>query len=179
MQNSRLLIVGIALGWLAIACEPRATEEETKEMCSKLVELRGEVEVVTVKDAITVLDESYAQKEKEILAQKQTALTNLDGELTEALGEVKKDDEKTKVENEFAARRETLNAAYAAKLDELKPEREAEADKITQRAELSRAEWEKAVDACLSDPLIKGTTQRVANCRLQSASLDEFWNSCR
>ncbi|MCP4675737.1 MAG: hypothetical protein GY854_09575 [Deltaproteobacteria bacterium] len=179
MKRTTLVFGVIVVGFCAVACLPDATQEEMEQMCGKLVELRGEVEVVTVTDAVTVVKKEYQKKHLELTEKKAAELKDLGQRREEALAKAADDEEKAKIEKEMTAEKEAIIARYLPQIEELNPQRETAVKDVSKKAQQSKAEWDEAMGECIATSQKEGVKQKVAQCRTDAKNLDQYWNSCR
>ncbi|MCP4606160.1 MAG: hypothetical protein GY847_37545 [Proteobacteria bacterium] len=179
MKKTALVILGVLIGICTTSCLPDATDEEIKQMCGKLVELRGEVDVVTVTDAVTVVKKEYTQKQQELEKKQAEALKYWEQENEETLSKASTDAEKKKIEEEIAKGKEEIITKYKVKLENLNPLQNTEIKKVTVSAQRSQADWEEAVGKCVTSSKAEGVKQSIAQCRIAAMSVDKYWNACR
>ncbi len=179
MKKTALVFGVVLVGFCAAACLPDATQEEMEQMCGKLIDLRGEVDVVTVTDAVTVVKKEFQKQHLELQEQQASELKDLGQEREEALAKAANDEEKEKIEKEMAAEKEAIIAKYKPQIEQLNPRRDTAIKEVTKEAQQTRAEWEQAVGECVATSQNEGVKQKTAKCRLNAGSLDEYWNSCR
>jgi hypothetical protein len=172
-------VLMICMGGLAMACMPDATPEEMNQMCQNLVELRGEVELVTVSDAVSSVKEDFAEKEANLKTRQQKAIEGITVRKTEALTQAADDEDKKKLEEEFAGQVVASNEKYEAEIKGLEPRLAEEEKEATTQANASRAKWDGLVDECVATSQKEGVKQKTAQCRIAAKSSDEYWNSCR
>ncbi len=179
MKKATLVFGVILVGLCAVACLPDATQQEMEQMCGKLIDLRGEVEIVTVTDAVTVVKKEYQKRHQELAGKQAGELETLGQENEEALAKAANDEEKAKIEKEMTAAKEAIIARYKPQIEQLKPQRDTAVKEVAQKAEQSKAKWEEAIAECVATSKKEGVMQKVAQCRVNAQSLDQYWNACR
>lgn len=178
---NKLLKAGLLflVGALSASCISKATEDEVKQMCENLVRLRGEVELVTVSDAITVVEEDYKRRRQQLDTMKEQDIKDWDDELSAKLADAENEDEKAKLRKEYAERQKEVIARYEPQIVELEPSKKEAMERAKQRAKDSEMAWVSEVDRCVSSALEEGVNQTVAQCRITAESTDKYWNGCR
>jgi hypothetical protein len=163
----------------ASGCIPDATDAEIQEMCEKLTELRGEVQLVTVSEAITVVEKEYAQKKAKLEKRRDASLNAAEAAHQEELGEADSPEAKAKLAKKHEERKKEIDERFEQQVAELTPglkeaKKEASAD-----ASRKQGEWQEHVDKCIDESKQQGVKQPVAQCRIKAKSTDTYWNRCR
>jgi DNA anti-recombination protein RmuC len=177
--------LGLALvACFLISCITKATEEETKQACKILLELRGEYDIVSVEDAVKDIEEDYKVKETEILDQKAAALQLTNAEHEEKLAKIDEkdkdeaDEEKKKLLEDIEKKKTETDENFAHLLERLKTDKENDITEAKEKAAESADEVKTAIDGCVSKSLADGMSQKMALCRANAQTIDKYWNGC-
>lgn len=200
-MNKLAVILSVGFfGALCTSCTPDATEQELKAMCENLVELRGEVKLIKLDEAIAEVEEDFAQREKnnkraaemekedwdvELEAKLKEMRAAMDAGASEDEDEDEEEEEKPTEEDiqalkeKYEAKKVETDKRYAERAKEFGPDKELGLKAVREKAEKAKAVFDKAVDECLAEAKQEAVTQPVAQCRAKATSRDEYWNKCR
>jgi hypothetical protein len=178
---SKLAYIAVLLcsGLLLAACIEKASEEQHNKMCENLVKLRGEVDTSTAEERTVKVNEKFAKEEKRLVDWMEKDLNGWDEELNSKLAEIKDENEKKALVEEYDKKKEDTKAQHIPGIEELKPQKEAALKEAKKKAEESRVAWTKAVGECMTAAVKEGTSKKVAECRIGATSVDQYWNMCR
>ncbi len=179
MRKLGSVMVFFIIGVFMISCLPKATDEESKQMCENLVKLRGEIEMVTVKDAVNVVQKDFTSQKADLEKRKTRELEVLDEELNARLGEVKDDKEKEPIKEEYTKHKQEVETRYAGKIEGLAPAKAKAEQDAKEKAQAAAQQAAEAVETCVAESQKDGVTQKVAQCRISASNTDEYWNVCR
>ncbi|MCP4603832.1 MAG: hypothetical protein GY847_25490 [Proteobacteria bacterium] len=171
-------LLGLVVCFMS-SCLPEATEEETNQMCDRLIELRGVIDIVTISDAITVVEKDYKEKSEQVLEHQKSTIEGLEIERDESLTNAKNDDQKKQINEDFEKNKQAVIKKYTLRLNALEPTKQTSIEKAKDKAAASNAEQEQAVQTCAKQSKAEGTSQKKAKCRIEATSLDQYWNACR
>ncbi len=162
-----------------VSCVTKATEDECKQMCENLIGLRGQIDMSTVAERTAKVEESFKREEKRLKDWLKRDLDAWDEELKAKLAELKKDDEKKKLTEEYEKKKEVTRQKHLPGLKELGPKKETAINEAQKKAAESKAEFDKAVEECRDDAVKEGVPQSAVQCRIKATSTDQYWNVCR
>jgi uncharacterized protein (DUF4415 family) len=174
-----MVIVLAALGAsLAAGCIERPTDQELDQMCRHLEELRGEVDTTPIDQVIGDLEKGFTARLDKLQSETDAALKAVDAELEERLKAAANDDEKEKLNAEYAPRKDQAAKDTDAAMQALSTERKDAIAKAQAEAEAGKAKLEQNVKKCKTDKISSDISRETARCRINAKSVDDFWNKC-
>ena len=87
-------------------------------------------------------------------------------------------EEKKKLEEEYTKKKDDIAAKRAKDLEKLGPAKKKAEARIKEKAAKAKAKKEEEAKKCVDEAKAKGVTQKVAKCRIEAKSADEYWNKC-
>ena len=181
MKKLGTVLVAVVALVFAASCAKKATPDECKKSCAKLVELQKAANPQPpAEDPIAKVNADFQKKLQDLQTAQAQAIQALDQELQGKLAEEKADKDALKKEfdekknakaQEFAPQFQALNQA---KNDAVKAATDAKA----KADEAAKAAADKELNAC-GDKCVKDrTTKAKVDCQLKAAKLEDF-NKCK
>jgi Zn-dependent oligopeptidase len=161
------------------ACEPPAGDEALGRMCENLVKLRGEVKVKTDAEVQAEVEERFAQTKKRLEDWLARDLASWDKELEAKLRTIEDKEEKQRISEEYAKKKEITRQQHLPGIAELEPKKTAALEEAEKKQAAARQNFGQRVEACVADARAAGTSQKLAQCRIEATSKDAYWNKCR
>jgi recombinational DNA repair ATPase RecF len=172
----------VLLAVLAGGCLPAATDQEIEKMCENLVRLRGEADLTPVEERIAAIDKDIAARKAGLESRHAQTVEGLDRDLAARLaeiGEQAKPEDRAAIEQEIATRKADAETQRAEALSRLEPDREARVAEAREKLEQAKATAKTAIEDCAGKARTEGVTQKLAQCRAEAGSTDQYWNQCR
>jgi hypothetical protein len=171
----------LAVPLLLAACSEPATDAEIGEMCAKLVELKGDINVAPPDAAIAAAEKEAADQLAKVGPEKDAALKALDTELAAKLAENKKmkKEEQQKLNDECAAKKKAAEDAAVGKIAQIGKEKDTAISNAKIKAEEAKAAREKAIADCKTESATYGVTKEIVQCRIKADTADTYWNKCK
>lgn len=170
-------------------CEPKASEEELKQMCETLTKVRGEVTVPSVGELTQEINQSYEQKEKKLLAWKARDMNGWDEELAAKLKDLetdteeKGDDEETmtpeKLKEMYAKKKEIGAKQFDDDLLKLTVEKKNKLTGVEDVVKAAQAEFDSKTMECVKAAGTEQISKTLAQCRIAAPDKDTYWNKCK
>jgi hypothetical protein len=157
----------------------QATESELKGMCENLIELRGEIDLSEESVLVANVEEDFKKERKRLLDWKARDLKGWDDELAAELKNIEDDEEKKKLTEEYAKKKEITASRHDPGIDALDGKKTAAIEAAKKKVVENKAAFEKAVAECVTEAQKEGISQKMAQCRIKADSADKYWNSCR
>jgi len=179
MKRVSTVILLVFVGSIVVSCLPKASEEECRQMCENLVNLRGENNLVTVSDAISVVEKDYVMKEQSLKERMEQEITAWDNEMNDKITGVEKETDKAEIKKEYKKKKAEVKKRYKPQIEKLGPSKKEAINEAKEKAAASENEVKIAVDQCAEKAVKEGTTQKVAQCRINATTSDKYWNGCR
>jgi phage host-nuclease inhibitor protein Gam len=173
-----VLVIAIASTAAAAGCVEPPTEQELDQMCRHLEVLRGEVSTTPLDQTIGDLETQFTARLEKLQGEADAALKAVDAELEAKLKETKTDDEKAKLNEEYAPKKDAAAKNIDAEMQALANERKGAIAKATADAEAAAKKLEENVKKCKTDRISADVSQETAQCRLKAKTVDDFWNKC-
>jgi hypothetical protein len=179
MKGRTAFIVVAALGVsLAAGCMERPTDQELDTMCRHLEELRGEVDTTPIDEVIGELEKSFTARLEKLQGEIDAALKAVDAELEEKIKAAASDEEKEKLNAEYAPKKDEAAKNTDAAMQALSSERQSAIAKARADAEAGKAKLEENVKKCKTDKISSDISKETAQCRIGAKTVDDFWNKC-
>jgi hypothetical protein len=179
----KMLVFTIVVGAPVIlaACSEPATDAEIGEMCAKLVQLKGDIDLTPPDAAIAAAEKDAATQLAKVAPEKDAALKALDTELAAKLAENKKmkKEEQQKLNDEYAARKKAAEESATAKIALIGKEKDTAISHAKIKAEEAKAAREKAIADCKTESATYGVTKEIVECRIKADTVDTYWNKCK
>jgi len=176
----RLIVVifAAACASLAAGCVEKPTEQELDQMCRHLEELRGEVDTTPIDQIVGDLEKQFNARLEKLQTETDVALKAVDAELAEKLKTAATDDDKEKLNAEYAPKKDQAAKDTDAAMQALSTERKDAIAKAKSEAEAGKAKLEENVKKCKSDKISSDVSRETAKCRIEAKTVDDFWNKC-
>ncbi|MDD5309005.1 MAG: hypothetical protein PHU25_16955 [Deltaproteobacteria bacterium] len=181
MKKMLSIAIVMAVPLFLGACSEPATDAEIGEMCARLVELKGEIDVAPPDAAIAAAEKDAADQLAKIGPAKEAALKALDAELAAKLAEnkkMKKEDQK-KLADEYAAKKKAAEEAAAAKIAQIGKEKDTAVSHAKIKAEEATAARAKAIETCKTESATYGVSKEIVQCRIKADTVDTYYNKCK
>ncbi len=179
MKNLILTAVFCFVGTVVVSCIPAATDAEIGQMCENLVGLRADGPLPVEKDLLASIDEDFKAQEKKLVDWRAKDLKGWDDELAAKLKEAESDEEKAKLNEDYAKKKEITSKQFDPDLQALGPNKEAAVKAAREKIADKKAERDEEVKKCVEEAATEGPSQQVAQCRIKADSTDAYWNQCR
>jgi hypothetical protein len=173
-----VFVFAAACAALAGGCMDRPTDQDLDQMCRHLEELRGEVDTTPVDQIVGDLDKQFTARLEKLQSEADTALKAVDADLDAKLKEAKTDDEKAKLNEEYAPKKDQAAKNIDTEMQALATERKDAVAKAKSEAEAGKAKLEENVKKCKTDKISSDVSKETAQCRIKAKSVDDFWNKC-
>jgi chemotaxis protein histidine kinase CheA len=178
-MRGMFIAISVALGaLLAAGCIERPTDQELDEMCRHLEQLRGEVDTTPIDEKIGELEKDFTARLEKLQGETDAALKAVDAELEEKLKAATTDEEKEKLNAEYAPKKDDAAKNTDAAMQALATERKDAIAKARADAEAGKAKLEENVKKCKTDKISSDISKETAKCRIDAKSVDDFWNKC-
>jgi colicin import membrane protein len=183
----KLVTVFVAVVALAFAaCAKKATPDEVKKACAKLVELeKAATPAPVAEDAAVKINQDFAQKMQALRTAQGEALKAVDDECVkakEALPKKAKADDVAKADEACNANKNAKAQEFAPQFAELNKQKvealKAAADAKAKAEADAKAQSDKDLAACADKGVKDRTTKAKVDCQLKAAKLDDF-NKCK
>jgi hypothetical protein len=169
-----------AVGSLAMsACAEPPTEQELDDMCRHLETLRGEIDTTPVIDIAAKIEKDVATRLEAMQKESDAALKAVDDELQAKLATAASDDEKEKLNEEYAPKKDEAAKKFDAQMQALSVERTESIKKAGEKAEADQKALEENIKKCKADKKTADISKTAALCRIKAKTVDEFWNTCK
>lgn len=182
MTRLTTILTGVFLAASLSGCLPKATDQEIEQMCENLVKLRGGADLTPLEERIARIDkELEARKgdiEKRYETEAEALARNLEGRLAE-LGEDATEEEQAAIEESDAERKAEAARNRDEALEHLGSDREQRVAEAGKRLEQGRSKAAAGIRECADEARAVGVTQKLAQCRIEATSTDQYWNLCR
>jgi len=165
-----------ALGSLsAISCAEPPTEQELDDMCRNLEKVRGEIDTTPVIEIAGKIEKEFTDRLDALQKESDTALKAVDDELQTKLAAATTDDEKAKLNEEYAPKKDEAAKKFDDAMQALSIERTDAMKKAGEKAEKDQKALEENIKKCKTDKKTADTSKPVAQCRIKAKTVDEFW----
>jgi len=179
MTRRLAIIVIAALGAsLAAGCIERPSEQELDQMCRHLEELRGEVDTTPVDQIVADLEKGFTARLEKLQGETDAALKAVDAELEAKLKAATTDEEKAKLNAEYAPKKDQAAKDTDKAMQDLANERKDAIAKAQAEAEAGVAKLGENIKKCKTDKISSDISKETALCRIKAKAVDEFWNNC-
>jgi hypothetical protein len=179
-MSRHLVFVSLAglIALLPAGCVEKPTDQELDQMCRHLEELRGEVNMKPIDEVVGELEKDFTARLEKLQTEADAALKSVDAELEAKLKEAKTDEEKAKLNEEYAPKKDQAAKDTDAAMQGLADERKDAIAKAKAEAEADKAKLEENVKKCKTDRISSDISRETARCRTGAKTVDEFWNKC-
>ena len=179
MKNLVIASVFCFVGTLVVSCVPAATDGEIAQMCENLVGLRADGPLPVEKDLLARVEEDFKAREKKLVDWRAKDLKGWDDELAAKLEKAENDEEKAKLNEDYAKKKEVTSKQFDPDFQALGPSKEAAIKEAKKKVVDEKAERDEEIKKCVTEAKNEGISQKVAQCRIKADSTDAYWNQCR
>ena len=179
MKNLILTAVFCFVGTVVVSCIPAATDAEIGQMCENLVGLRADGPLPVEKDLLARVEEDFKAREKKLVDWRAKDLKGWDDELAAKLEKAESDEEKAKLNEDYAKKKEITSKQFDPDFQALGPSKEAAVKEAKKKVADEKAGRDEEVKKCVGEAKNEGISQQVAQCRIKADSTDAYWNQCR
>ncbi len=180
MKKHLAVLVLFALASLAFAgCAEPPTDQDLDDMCRHLETLRGEIDTTPVIDIAAKIEKDIAARLETLQKESDAALKAVDDELQAKLAAATTDDEKEKLNEEYAPKKDEAAKKFDAQMQALSVERTESIKKAGEKAERDQKQLEENIKKCKADKKSSDISKTTALCRIKAKTVDEFWNTCK
>ena len=99
--------------------------------------------------------------------------------ITGSTEEAESDEEKAKLNEDYAKKKEITSKQFDPDLQALGPNKEAAVKAAREKIADKKAQRDEEVKKCVEEAKAEGPSQQVAQCRIKADSTDAYWNQCR
>lgn len=182
MRNGAVFLSAVCF----LACGPAATEDECRQMCENLENLRGKIDTSSEQDLLKRVEEKFASEKKRLEDWKARDLKGWDEELAAKIAALEsneeitdKEAEKKKLTEEYEKKKEATAKQHDPGIEALGPEKVKAIEEAKQKAVSNKAQWDETIKECIATALKEKTPQKLAQCRTQATTTDQYWNICK
>ncbi len=179
MKNMVMAAVFSFVGTVVVSCVPTATDGEIDRMCENLVGLRSDGPLPIEKDLLARVEEDFKAREKKLVDWRAKDLKGWDDELAAKLEKAENDEEKARLNEEYAKKKVVTSRQFDPDFQALGPSKEAAVKEAKKKVADEKAARDEEVKKCVAQAANEGISQQVAQCRIKADSTDAYWNQCR
>jgi len=182
MKKLFAMVMAVSAGLCLASCEESATDEEIRQMCEHLGRIDGKgatPEATAARTAAVSAD--YDARMKALEEESAKAMAAIDAEQEAMAAETKTQDYEKRAGflAETTKKKAAKSGEFGVKMQQLKEEREIAVGKDAEAAEKDTVAWSQAVDACMAESRDDGVSKKVALCRIEVATADEYRDKCK
>ena len=192
MKSATAYLVILLSVLVLSGCMANATNEEISQMCENLVGMRSKGTGINEASALAKLEKDFAGRKEQIQIEIKSEQRQWDDELQaklEAIGADLTDkekeekaeelaEEKKKLEEEFQAQKDDIATKRAKDIENLGPAKQKAIEAVKAKAAKLKTKMTEEISKCVEEARTKGVSQKMAQCRINAQTTDEYWNIC-